>query len=82
MLFWIVFLEAYAWASSCRGASTWWGSCAQGSRAQVQVPGTAVWVAVVQNWLNWSPCLLLLAGPGLTIVLCPGTTGASLNKTR
>lgn len=39
--------------------------------AQVQVPGAAVWVAVVKNWLNWSSCLLLLAGPGLTMVTLP-----------
>lgn len=34
-----------------------------------------------ENWLNWSPCLLLLAGSGFTTVLCPGTARASLGKT-
>lgn len=82
MLFWMIVLENCAWASSCRGANMLWGSPAQGFGARVQVLGTAVWMAVVENWLNWFPCLLLLAGPGLTIILCPGTAGAGLNKTR
>lgn len=58
------------------------GQSCRGFWARVQVPGTAVWVAVAENWLNSSPCLLLLAGPALTIILCPGVAGAGPSKTR